>query len=149
VPGPTLPPELLIKIVDLAAPEQVFNFLQHDWAAGVDYATLKALCLTSSVLNALASPLLYRHLVLPTTEAGKRLIRTLNSEAWTTDQGAGKADLWIRSATLGRPVEVGCEVEDGFVGSVLEALAGADLGRVAVVGVATTPTIFERLTRKP
>lgn len=79
---PALPTELLAEIVSLAARLPDFDFLQKDWADGVEYTTLKSLCLTSWTFNEIATPLLYRHLVLPTAESGQALMATLASSNW-------------------------------------------------------------------
>lgn len=77
MPGPTLPTELLAEIAKLAVGTPKFDFVQLEWADTSTYATLKALCLTSAVLNEIASPLLYRHVVLPTTDSRVRFLWTV------------------------------------------------------------------------
>lgn len=132
MPGPTLPTELLIEIVSLAAHEPDFNFTQHDWAAGVEQSTLQALCLTSRVFNQIATPLLYRHLVLATAEAGRALVRTLQSDRWQRGEMAGKVKDWAERVSFGTEVGDAQKADDGFVGGVLPELGGTTLDRVTV-----------------
>lgn len=145
---PTFPPELVIKIVSLAAPIPEFDFLQEDWADGVDYITLKSLCLTSRMFNEIATPLLYRHLVLPTAESGRALQATLASNNWLEGSRAGKAIEWVKEIAFGRPVDFGDEDESDFVEEVLSLLSGAKIERAAAVGVKVKLEVVAGLTGK-
>ncbi len=135
MPGPTLPTELLIKIVDFVAHTAAFDFTQLDWGTTAHLPTLVALCLTSAGLNEIASRRLYHHLVLPTPWVELTLARTVQSERWQTGVRAGKAAEWIRRITFGQPVKVGCEADGVYVRWVLAGLSGVQLERVAVIGI--------------
>ncbi len=132
---PTFPTELLAEIVRLVAQAPDFDFVQSDWAAGVEYATLRALCLTSRVLNELATPHLYRHLVLPTAEAGRALVRTVRSAKWSSGGWNSKTTQLVKAVSVGRPVEYGSEAEGWFAHEVFDVLRHAWVQRVAVVGL--------------
>ncbi len=148
MPVAHLPPELLIKIAALASLTPEFDFLESDWASGVDYGTLKALCLTSRTLNEIALPLLYRHVVVRTAEAGRALVRTLESDKWKASERATRTKGWIKVVSLGQGVGVCGELEGGFVNSVLGELAGAEVERVAIVGVKVEVGVLQKVARK-
>lgn len=135
VPVASLPTELLGEIAGLAAECPEVDFIQADWTEGVDYTTLKALCLTSRSFNALATPHLYRHLILPSAEAAHALIATLDSAEWQASERGGKAGGLAKEITFGRRVASGGQADGEFVGEVLAALGGARVERVAVVGL--------------
>ncbi len=150
VPGPTLPTELLIKIAEFVAQTSTPDSVQFEPRPKVDYSTLRALCLTSRTVSEIATPLLYRHLVLPTPEAGHALARTLGGARWQAGDRAGKAAQWVRTVSLGQPIwDAGDESEDDFVVEVLGLLSGVRLERVAVVGVWLGAFVFEWMQSKP
>ncbi len=148
VAGPTLPTELVAKIIARAVAAPQFNFLQADWANGVQTSTLYRLCLTSRMMNQIASPLLYRHLVLPMPKAGAAFIRTLKSARWNRGERAGKAVEWVRAISFGVGVEAGEEEDGEFVGRVLAKLGQAQVDRVAVTGIKLDITALGKMSGK-
>ena len=90
-------------------------------------------------------PCLYAHLVLPSPEAGAALRRTLGSVRWTTGELGGKAEEWVKAVTFGRKGGGGAPTEGVYVEEVLVGLGGAELERVAVVGLRLGEGAFERM----
>lgn len=135
MPIPTLPTELVADIINLAARTPEFDFLEPDWSKGVQPSELSSLCLTSHTFNALATPHLYRHPILPTNEAGEGFLRTIESDNWQTGECAGKAQAWVKRLSLGVEVEVGKEMDGLFVVEVLRRARLDGLESVQVVGI--------------
>jgi hypothetical protein len=149
VPFPRLPPELLTKIVNLAATAPTFDFIQCDWAITSNYPTLKALCLTSPVLNELASPLLYRHVVLPTANARARFAWTVKWRKWKDPTMADRLIGWIQEVVLGRRFGTRVEADGDFVEEVIGELSGGAVAKLALVGLKLGPAAFTNLNSKP
>lgn len=146
--GPTFPTELLAKVVDCVAEVPEFDFVQPDWAEGVEYTTLKSLCLTSRAFNELATAHLYRHLVLPTAEAGRALVRTVKADKWSKGNRDSKLARTVKVLSVGRQVPFGDEAGGSFVYEVFAAVRYAWIERVAIVGLEVGLELLGRLRCK-
>lgn len=145
VPIAHLAPELLAEIAACAAQAPETSLTQYDWAAGAPTSNLSSLCLTSRVFREAATAHLYSHLVLPTAEAGRALIRTLKSDRWQTGEMAGKAGAWVKEVTFGQQAGKYGVADGAFVDEVLDQLEGAELERVAITGLALGQGLFGKL----
>ncbi len=146
---PRRPPELLIKIINLAVPPSNFDFLQADWTQGVHYTTLKALCLASPTLNELASPVLCRHVILPTAEARARFVWTLQWNKWRDRKKGDEVVGWVKQMVMGSLVGGGAQVGGEFVAEVLTELtrlSGGPLDKLALVGLKLGPPVFASMS---
>lgn len=146
--GPTLPTELLAEIITLAVQTPKFDFLEPDWAEGVQTGTLYSLCLVSRTFDILATPHLYSHPILATAAAARAFLRTTNSDKWQTGHNAAKAGQRIRRLTLGQEVELGQELDGDFAVEVLNELAGFEMEAVEMIGLSLGADPFAGLTGK-
>lgn len=144
---PALPTELLAKIIEHAVQPACSDFLQPDWAADVSTSFLCTLSLTSRTFNQLVAPLLYRHLVLRTPKAGRALVGTLQSDKWNVGEWQGKAARWVKQVHFGAQTKGLTEGRSLWVEEVLDELKGAELERVAVVGLRLGTDCFLLLKR--
>lgn len=147
--GPTLPTELIKEIIDLAAETPAFDYLERDWAAGVDPGTLYNLCLASRTFNKLATPHLYSHVIVPTPEREQLLCQTVNSERWTKKAEAKHVlGAPVNSFTVGEVAGSDEESVFGVSDELLEAVEATGAQRVALIGVKLGPDDVAKLTSR-
>ncbi len=143
MPGPTLPAELVIKIVNLAAPSLACSFFGP---GSIDQGRIKllhGLCLSSHAFYEIAAPLLYLDPAATTAWAGRALVRSVHAPPSSLPKNA------VRDITLVFDVPGEDQREAETVGLSEVGLGSDELEPVASGGLVLGALFFRQTNSEP